>query len=347
TGNVGIGTTEPAAKLDVRGSIFALGEGTGFLTDAQTSARVGLIKYGGREGGIWRTSAQDFEIGRVDSGVTALPGSPTTWTTDLYISGTGSVGVGTASPTGLFSVGSSNHWYVSTTNLNTLNTAGSTNGVADGWINYRGYADGFTQVRNFNIGDGKGNNIAWFDGTNRYVSINNGQAASYNLHVNGTAYVSGAMTVVGYLTKSGGGFSIDHPLDPANKLLTHSFVESPDMKNLYDGVAVLNENGEITIELPEWFEALNKDFRYQLTPIGKAAMLYVKEEVKDNKFVIAGEPGIKVSWQVTGTRKDAWAEKNRPKVEEEKGSRDGLVKKGEYIAKDIYGKLETDSPKTN
>ena len=45
---------------------------------------------------------------------------------------------------------------------------------------------------------------------------------------------------------------------------------------------------------------------------------------------------MKVSWQVTGTRKDAWAEKHRIKVEEEKGTRDGMPKKGEYLAKDCY-----------
>ena len=65
-------------------------------------------------------------------------------------------------------------------------------------------------------------------------------------------------------------------------------------------------------------------------------MPYIKEEIKDNKFIIAGDPGMKVSWQVTGARKDAWADKHRIKVEEEKGSREGLVKKGEYIAKECY-----------
>ncbi len=99
SGNVGIGTTTPGQKLEVAGNIFANGEGTGFLTDNQANARVGLLKYGGREGGIWRTSAQDFEIGRVDAGVTALPGSPTTWTTDLYVGSTGQVGIGTSGPT--------------------------------------------------------------------------------------------------------------------------------------------------------------------------------------------------------------------------------------------------------
>ncbi|RTQ45249.1 hypothetical protein EJV47_25565 [Hymenobacter gummosus] len=98
-GNVGIGSASPTQKLVVGGSVFASGEGTGFLTDSQPNARVGLIKYGSREGGIWRTSGQDFEIGRVDAGVTALPGTPSAWTTDLYVGGDGSVGIGNTGPT--------------------------------------------------------------------------------------------------------------------------------------------------------------------------------------------------------------------------------------------------------
>ena len=85
--------------------------------------------------------------------------------------------------------------YVSPTNNNTLNSAYNTNGIADMWINFRGYNDGYTQFRNFNVGDGKGTNIAWFDGTNKRVSINNGQSASYTLDVNGTLNVSGTSTL--------------------------------------------------------------------------------------------------------------------------------------------------------
>ena len=80
--------------------------------------------------------------------------------------------------------------------------------------------------------------------------------------------------------KGGGGFRIDHPLDPANKFLSHSFVESPDMKNIYDGVAKLDSEGEATVELPDWFEALNRDFRYQLTPIGEYSPLFVRSKVE-------------------------------------------------------------------
>jgi hypothetical protein len=100
-GNVGVGTTSPTYKLQVAGSVFASGEGTGFLTDAQ-APRVGLLKYNGREGGIWRTSSQDFEIGRVSgangAAIAALPDAPTTFTTDLYVGGDGKVGLGTGTP---------------------------------------------------------------------------------------------------------------------------------------------------------------------------------------------------------------------------------------------------------
>jgi hypothetical protein len=132
-------------------------------------------------------------------------------------------------------------------------------------------------------------------------------------------HFSGPVEVIGYLTKSGGGFKIDHPVDPANKYLSHSFVESPDMKNVYDGTVILDANGEAWVDLPEWFEALNEDFRYQLTCIGGFAPVYIAQEIQDNRFQIAGgTPGLKVSWQVTGIRHDAYAEAHRFPVEEDK-----------------------------
>ncbi len=145
----------------------------------------------------------------------------------------------------------------------------------------------------------------------------------------------GDVDVRGTLTKQSGAFKIDHPLDPANKYLYHSFVESPDMKNIYDGVVVLDENGEAWVELPDWFEALNKDFRYQLTPIGASMPgLYIAEEIKDNRFKIAGgAPGKKVSWQVTGIRNDPWAQQNRIPVEQEKPDDE----KGTYLFPEGYG----------
>ncbi|MBX3032029.1 MAG: hypothetical protein KF809_17935, partial [Chloroflexi bacterium] len=81
----------------------------------------------------------------------------------------------------------------------------------------------------------------------------------------------GVLHVAGHLSKSSGSFLIDHPLDPANRYLAHSFVESPDMLNVYSGTVTLNGKGRATVRLPRYFEALNADHRYQLTAIGAAA----------------------------------------------------------------------------
>jgi hypothetical protein len=74
------------------------------------------------------------------------------------------------------------------------------------------------------------------------------------------------------------------------------------------------------VQLPDWFEALNRDFRYQLTALGSAAPnLHVRSEIKNRSFAIAGgRSGQRVSWLVTGIRRDAWANANRIPVEEDK-----------------------------
>jgi hypothetical protein len=148
---------------------------------------------------------------------------------------------------------------------------------------------------------------------------------------------NGDVQVTGVLSKAGGSFKIDHPLDPENKYLSHSFVESPDMKNMYDGNVTTDENGEATVTLPDYFEALNSDFHYQLTVIGTFAQAIIADEIKDNRFAIkTSAPGVKVSWQVTGTRQDAWAKKNRIKVEEDKSERE----RGHYLHPEAFRKDE-------
>jgi hypothetical protein len=145
----------------------------------------------------------------------------------------------------------------------------------------------------------------------------------------------GDVRVTGRLETSGGGFRIDHPLDPENKYLAHSFVGSLDMKTVYDGVVVLDETGVAWVELPQWFEALNRDYRYQLTAIGAPApRLHVNEEISDSCFRVAGgEPGMKVSWQVTGSRKDKWAEASLLRIEQEKAAGE----RGRYQHPELHG----------
>ena len=156
--------------------------------------------------------------------------------------------------------------------------------------------------------------------------------------------VTGSVSVIGAISKGSGTFVIDHPLDPKNKLLYHSFVESPDVKNMYDGIATLDTNGEAFITLPSYFLALNTDFRYLATPLsGLMPNLHLARGVRrewfvgDPSFSIAGgEPGGEISWQVTGTRKDPFILKYPIIVEVEK-SPDTIVPKGECIFKPLCG----------
>lgn len=147
-------------------------------------------------------------------------------------------------------------------------------------------------------------------------------------------HVVGNVTVNGHLTQGAASFKIDHPLDPGNKYLSHAFMESPDMKNFYDGVAALDANGEAWVELPEWFETLNGQFRYQLTCLGGFAPVFVAQKISQNRFKIAGgQPGLEVSWQVTGIRQDAFANMNRIPVEEEKP----VERRGLFLHPEAHG----------
>jgi hypothetical protein len=160
---------------------------------------------------------------------------------------------------------------------------------------------------------------------------------SYDTTFTHNTTISANASVLGSVSKASGSFVIDDPLEPQNKLLYHSFVESPDVKNLYDGIVELDENGEAVVTLPDYFDALNGTVRYQLKPV-EAAMpdLHISEEEHGNQFAIAGgSPGGKVSWQVTGVRHDPYILANPiiPVVEKGPGQ---LVDKGQYLDPDGY-----------
>ncbi len=178
-------------------------------------------------------------------------------------------------------------------------------------------------------------------GVHGYASSNSGinygvwgesaSTSGYGVYSEGNAHVNGTFTAT---TKS---FVIDHPLDPSNKYLYHSVVESSEMMNMYNGNTVLDENGQAIILLPAWFEKLNGDYRYQLTPVGSWAPLYIAERIKDSRFKIAGgEPGMEVSWQVTGVRRDPFAQQNRMQVEVTKPEGE----QGTYLHPEVYGQPE-------
>ena len=110
-------------------------------------------------------------------------------------------------------------------------------------------------------------------------------------------------------------------MDPENQYLLHSFVESSERKNFYDGIVMLDAKGEAVVVLPEWFEVINQDFRYQLTCIVDHAPVYIRREIHNHRFTISGgKPDMKVSWAVTGIRKDVWAQAHPMEVSVKKSN---------------------------
>ncbi|MCK5741343.1 MAG: hypothetical protein KAH48_03925, partial [Chlorobi bacterium] len=162
----------------------------------------------------------------------------------------------------------------------------------------------------------KGDGHSWVD-TDRLFVIGKGKSSLFRRDAlvvlkNGNTKIYGNLDVNGTISKSGGSFKIDHPQDPFNKYLYHSFIESPDMMNIYNGNVVTDVNGNASVQLPDYFESLNIEFRYQLTVIGQFAQAIIFEKIKDNKFKIkTDKPNVEVSWMVTGIRNDSYAKDKR------------------------------------
>lgn len=157
---------------------------------------------------------------------------------------------------------------------------------------------------------------------------------------------AGNASIPGTFSAAAKFFHIDHPTDPANKTLRHACIESDEYKNIYDGVATTDGGGYATISLPSWMTDLNEKFRYQLTIIDETdsgdPLMWariVRKVDNTNTFVIrTSSGGMEVSWQVTGTRKDAWARANPFTPEADKTGAD----KGRYLAPEAFGKPASD-----
>lgn len=155
-------------------------------------------------------------------------------------------------------------------------------------------------------------------------------------------YFDGNVAIAGDLTVGGKkNFMIDHPLDPLNKYLVHSCVESNEMMNVYSGNILTDGEGLATVELPTYFESLNQDFRYQLTVIGQFAQAIIMKEIDSNRFEVkTDKPNVKVSWQVTGIRHDAYAISHPMKNEVMKEP----AARGKYVNPDAFGVRSDSSP---
>lgn len=150
----------------------------------------------------------------------------------------------------------------------------------------------------------------------------------------GNVRVQGNLDVTGSITGGSKAFLIDHPAEPQSKYLKHVAIEGEEMLTIYSGNIILNSEGEATVELPDYFEELNADIRYQLTCIGGWAQVYIAEKVRNNRFRIAGgTPGLEVSWQLSGVRQDAWAKQNPliPVIDKPESER------GKYLHPEAWG----------
>ncbi len=343
-------TSTTTERSGVTGTSTTAGNGVkGISTDGYGVSGVSTNNVGVRGDG----SIYGGEFSSSSTGVSATGG-----TYGLYGSGFyGGVGIGSSigfygsGPTALYGSGGTNGVY----------GGGTTNGVYGSGptgVLGSGSTNGVMGSRSGNSGNGvlgsggqygvlgQSGSTAGVRGDSGYVGVW-GQAPSFGVYALATAtsgqtyglyaqasnsasfavYANGNVAVNGTLSKSAGSFRIDHPLAPDTRWLSHSFVESPDMMNVYNGNAVLDDAGEATVTLPDYFATLNRDYRYQLTPIGAHAPVYVASKVKDNRFRIAGgTAGLEVSWQVTGIRQDAYAkahpiEVDTPKSAEERGTR--------------------------
>ncbi len=134
-------------------------------------------------------------------------------------------------------------------------------------------------------------------------------------------------------------FVIDDPSDPTHKMIVHYSTEGSEPLNAYSGNATTDATGTAWVTLPSYIEEINRDFRYQLTPIGDFAQAIVGHEIRAGRFQIrTDKPNIKVSWRVEGVRNDPFVKKY--------GAPDEVTKtgswKGKYLTPDLYNAKDTE-----
>jgi hypothetical protein len=312
TGNVGIGnTTAPAYKLDVLhgGSTGLRVQSSASFSvvdiDAQSGdAALRFVKAGVNQWNVRNRPADDyFEIFELGGGGSRV----------VIQDGTGNVGIGnTTAPAYKLDVlhgGSTGIRSQSSSSFSVVDIDGQSGDAA-----LRFQKAGVNQWNTRNNPATDDYQIFELGGGGERMRIDN---------TTGKVWVNGDFTALGVKL-----FTMDHPLDPANKLLMHAAAESNEVINFYSGNVTTDASGKAVVSLPAYYEALNKDSRYQLTVIGSFAQAIISKEVAGNKFEIATSiPNVKVSWEVKGVRNDNHM-KMHPFVAEEMKS---AAQRGKYV----------------
>ena len=99
-------------------------------------------------------------------------------------------------------------------------------------------------------------------GVNYGIKAITSSAAGWAGYFEGRVFVNGAFSASG--TKA---FQIDHPLSPETHYLNHFCAEGPEPYNLYRGNVTTDAQGYAVVQLPDYFEAVNRDPTYHLTVI--------------------------------------------------------------------------------
>lgn len=331
------GASNTSGNNSVFSSVTAVGGGLGGTNSANGAAG----GSGGGSGGVAPTTGGAGTAGQGNAGGNGYVPSPYATGGGGGSGAVGSNGIGSASGAGgagtSSSISGSSVTYAGggggggAVQGASAGAAGSGGGGAGG----SGSANGSAGIANTGGGGGGGgNSFSGGAGGSGIVILSFTGCVPPSVTFNGNVKFAKAFSVTGSLTKGSGTFEIDHPQYPETMILVHSFVESPDVMNLYDGIAMLDANGEVVIRLPLYFDALNRDPRYQFFPMDQAMPnLYVKEEEHDNQFVIAGgKPGGQISWQITGIRRDPYILMHPIIVEVLKGPGQP-VNKGECVFK--------------
>jgi hypothetical protein len=334
-------TTQGAAGLNgfegaTTGAVYGVSGGT----NSTTNGAAGLSAYeGAATGVVYGVVGSTNSATNFATGVSGYEGATTGQVngvsgTSVSTSGTGVSGNASAS------TGSTNGVYgqsASTSGTGVTGNAFATSGVTFGVQGFSASSNGIGIQANNNRTGG----VVAIAGPSPFLlNAFVGKFGAFTVDNSGNGFFGGNLIVTGKLTKGSGSFKIDHPLDPSNKYLSHSFVESPDMMNVYNGNITTDRHGLATVNLPDYFESLNADFRYQLTVMGQFAQAIVAKKIADNRFVIrTSKPNVEVSWQVTGIRHDAYANSYRIPVEEEKS----ITEQGYYLHPEVYGQPESKS----
>lgn len=305
-GRVGIGTTSPAERLHVVGNLRVT-HNQETLTLLESSATTGAwlrlvnTSEGGRTWSLISTGSANSE------GAGRLLFHDDAAGTRMTIDQNGGVGIGTPYPNARLA-------------------------VVDGSLGMRVFATeattGYTSaIEAYSYAAGT-YTIYGYSGSTVGTPV--------TVYAHNSSPTGAAVLTVGNLVVGGAkAFRIDHPLHPATHYLDHFCTEGPDPYNAYSGIVTLDSNGEAWVQLPDYFEAANRDPRYTLTPVGAPMPnLHVAVEVQNNRFKIAGgAPNKKVSWRVEAIRDDPIIRWHGYQVEQEKPPHE----MGKYLRPEAYG----------